>query len=412
VIVVLGLPRHFTEADLAALARADVVAGKARQLASLRHLLPPRSDEVEITADVAAAVDRVRTAETPVVLAAGDPGFFGIVRALAVTVGSERLDVRPAVSSVAAAFAAVGLPWDDARVVVAHGRDPAVAVATCRRFPKVAVLTGPGFGAADLARTLDGIDRDLVVAEDLGHPSPQITQASPAEIADGMWREPNVVLVIDRRRAIDANGVAFPSRSTTDGWGLDEQAFEHHDGTIPSTEMRAVVLAWLGPGTGDLVWDVGAGSGSVAVEAARLGAAAVAIERNATRCARIRANAARHDVPVDIIEGEAPAALPPTGEPDAVFVGGGGTNVVLAAADRARRVVVAALRTLERVGPLLRALDEAGWQTDGTLLSAARIAPLPTGHRLTAAQPVFVVRGRRDAAPGLAHAVADHRWTP
>ncbi|CAM5236665.1 hypothetical protein SGLAM104S_05648 [Streptomyces glaucescens] len=86
------------------------------------------------------------------VLASGDPGFFGIVRALAERFGTERLDVRAGVSSVAAAFARAGLPWDDAVVVSAHGREPRTAVNVCRAHPKVAVLTGPGAGRPSWAR--------------------------------------------------------------------------------------------------------------------------------------------------------------------------------------------------------------------------------------------------------------------
>jgi precorrin-6Y C5,15-methyltransferase (decarboxylating) len=394
-ITVLGLPRHFAEADLAVLARADVVAGGARHLEATRHLLPARTVEAPIGADVDALLDRLASAASPVVLASGDPGYFGIVRVLASRFGSDQIDVRPAVSAVAAAFAAVGLPWDDARVVTAHGRDPAPAVAMCRRFPKVAVLTGPGFGPADLARALRGLDRQIVVAEDIGGPAERITVGTIDDVVAGDWSDPNVVLAVDPPHAVARKGSATPPRASATAWGLDEAAFAHRDGMITKAEVRALILAWLGPGPGDLVWDVGAGSGSVAVETARLGAAAVAVERDAEQCAQITANAARHGVPVEVVHGEAPAALSPLPDPDAAFVGGGGTSVVLAAADRARRVVVTALATVERVGPVHRALTGEGWDVDATMLSAARLMPLATGHRLDAQNPVFVVRGRR-----------------
>ena len=394
-IAVLGLPRHFDEGDLATLARADLVAGGARHLEAVHHLLPPRADAVVIDADLDGVLARVAGAQRAVVLASGDPGHFGIVRPLAARVGHARLDVRPAVPAVAAAFAAAGLPWDDAHVVSAHGRDPAPAVATCRRFPKVAVLTAPRFGPAQLAAALTDLDRELLVAEDLGGPGQRLTRGTPGEIAAGQWSDPNIVLVIDPARGVGARGRAAPPRATATAWALDDGDFDHRDGMVTKAEVRALVLAWLGPGPGDLLWDVGAGSGSVAVEAARLGAAVVAVERDGAQCARVRANALRHDVPVQVVEGTAPQALTGLPHPDAVFVGGGGTNVVLAAAARARRVVVAALATVERVGPLWRALDDDGWQVDATLLSAARLAALPAGHRLDALNPVFVVRGRR-----------------
>ena len=113
-----------------------------------------------------------------VVLASGDPGFFGIVRAL-----RERgLDcaVLPAISSVALAFARAGLPWDDAVVVSAHGRDLRAAVNVCRAYPKVAVLTGPGQGPAEIGAALAGWPRRLLVAEDLGGPGERLTECTPA----------------------------------------------------------------------------------------------------------------------------------------------------------------------------------------------------------------------------------------
>lgn len=394
-ITVLGLPRHFHDADLTALSRADLVAGAPRHLQATRHMLTPRASEVVIDADLDAVLSRVAAAGHPIVLASGDPGHYGIVRALVSRFGSDELDVRPAVSAVGAAFAAVGLPWDDARVVTAHGVAPDPVIAICRRFPKVAVLTAPRLGPAGIAHSLTGFDRQVVVVEDVDGPRSRVTRGTPEEIAATEWSDPNVVLVIDPAQALGGRSVLAPARVTPTAWALEETAFDDHDGTITGAEARAVLLAWLGPGPGDLVWDVGAGSGAVAVEAARLGAAAIAIERAARRCERVRANAARHSVPIEIVHGDAPAVLSGLPDPDAVFVGGGGTNVVLAAAERARRVVVTTLTAVERVGPVRRALVDDGWDVDATMLSAARLTARPTGHRLDAQDPIFLVRGRR-----------------
>ncbi len=167
---------------------------------------------------------------------------------------------------------------------------------------------------------------------------------------------------------------------------------------MTKAEVRAVALAWLGPGLGDLVWDVGAGSGSVAIECARFGAAVAAIDAEPEQCARVRANARRHDVPVQVVEGRAPEALARLPDPDAVFIGGGGhrlTEIIRAAADRAGRVVVVALATVERVAPAQRALADAGLEVEGTLVQAARLLPLATGHRLAATNPVVLLRGAR-----------------
>jgi precorrin-6Y C5,15-methyltransferase (decarboxylating) len=322
-----------------------------------------------------------------VVLASGDPGFFGIVATLRRAGLSPT--VIPAPSSVAHAFARLGLPWDDALVVSAHGRDLRRAVNVCRAHRKVAVLTAPGAGPEELAKELADLPRRIVVASRLGTPDERITGP------DGDWADPNVVLVLGSDSEPSPRWVAGAQPGPS-GWALPEAAFAHRDSMITKAEVRALVLARLGPRLGDLVWDVGAGSGSVAVECARLGAAVIAIERDAEGCERVRRNAAAFDVDVAVVGGTAPAALTDLPRPDAVFVGGGGAPVLAACLERRPARVVAAYAALERVGPALSAMTDAGYRADGTQLQANRLAPLPGGaHRLEATNPVYVVWGER-----------------
>jgi len=179
------------------------------------------------------------------------------------------------------------------------------------------------------------------------------------------------------------------------GWALPDDAFEHRAGMLTKAEVRAVALARLGPGLGDLVWDVGAGSGSVAVECARFGAAVVAVERDADQCARTARNAAAHRVQVQVVPGVAPGCLAALPDPDAVYVGGGGVDVVAACATRRPDRLVAGLATVDRVGPVRDLLRGAGYQVTGVAVHASRLADLPGGSRLTAANPVFVLAGQR-----------------
>jgi precorrin-6Y C5,15-methyltransferase (decarboxylating) len=377
------------------LARAELVAGGARQLDA--HA-PPGARRARLAADLAPALDEIAAGVGPsVVLASGDPGFFGIVRALAERVGPERLEVLPAPSSVSLAFARIGVPWDDALVVSAHGRAPAAAVNAARAHPKVAVLTAPGFGPAELARELTGLDRLLVVAERLGEPDERVVRGGPDEVAAGAWDDPNVVLVLDSSALVGPKGRGWPP-SAPHGWALPDEAFEHRGGMITKAEVRALVLARLGPGVGDLVWDVGTGSGAVGVECARLGAAVVALDRDPEECARARRNAERHGARVDVRRGEAPAALHELPDPDAVFVGGAGEallDVVEVAAARAGRAVVVALATIERVVPAGERLAALGWEVETTMLHAARGQGIAGLHRLAGTNPVFVVAGAR-----------------
>ncbi|GAB2738117.1 precorrin-6y C5,15-methyltransferase (decarboxylating) subunit CbiE [Streptomyces bullii] len=390
--------------DERVLAAAELVVGGRRHLDAVR--LPETAERI-VLGPLAPALDTIeeyaRKDRPVVVLASGDPGFFGIVRALAERLGPERLDVRPGVSSVAAAFARIGLPWDDAVVTSAHGRDPRTAVNLCRAHPKVAVLTGPGAGPAELGAALRSYDRVLVVASALGSPDERVERVMPDEAAARDWGTAvSVVLCLDEARALGPARTVAGAPARPAGWALEESGFAHRDSMITKFEVRALALARLGPRPGDLVWDVGAGSGSVAVECARLGAAVTAVEKTADGVERIRANAAAHRVDVRVVHGAAPAALAGLDDPDAVFVGGGGRElpgIVTACARRARRTVVVAMAALDRVPAVREALTRAGFDCDGVLLQSSRLAPLPGDvTRLAATNPVFLLWGVRSQA--------------
>ncbi|WP_084718646.1 precorrin-6y C5,15-methyltransferase (decarboxylating) subunit CbiE [Streptacidiphilus carbonis] len=390
-----------------AAAHADLIDGAALVLGARRHLdaagVPP--ERAVVLGPLAPALDALTAGSGPaVVLASGDPGFFGIVRALAERFGPDALDVRPGVSSVAEAFARLGLPWDDAVVVSAHGRDPRTALNVCRAHRKVAVLTAPGAGPAEIGAALSafpGLRRRLVVATDLGADSERVEEVTPEQAAGRDW--PGVHVVLSLGPGADHPG---PMRAVAGGtdvaegdWGLPEDAFAHRDSMVTKAEVRALALARLGPRRGELVWDVGAGSGSVAVECARLGAAVVAVEKTADGVERVRANAEAHGVDVAAVHGEAPAALAQLPDPDAVFVGGGGAGlagVVAVCAERARRTVVVTLAALDRIPAVRAALLAAGFTAEGVQLQSSRLAPLPGGVvRLAATNPVFVLWGNR-----------------
>ena len=170
---------------------------------------------------------------------------------------------------------------------------------------------------------------------------------------------------------------------------------------ITKSEVRALALARLGPGPGRTIWDVGAGSGSVAVECARFGAWAVAVEADPAQCDRIRRNAAQHGVLLQVVAGRAPAALEGLPAPDAIFAGGGDDEVLRAAvqAGNPARVVVA-LASVDRVRPVSDLLTSLGYTTEGTQLQASRLSPLPGGSlRLAALNPVFVLWADRPGPP-------------
>lgn len=371
------------------LAAASLVMGGRRHLQQVA--LPDGVRTIALRDDPAAALAAVadETGDV-VVLASGDPGFFGVVRAVRRAVRPGTVEVLPGLTSIALAFGRAGHEWDDAVVVSAHGRDPRAALAAVRSQPKVAVLTDATTGPAQIGAALAGrTDRVLLVGEHLGLPQERVSWCCPDEAAARAWEDPNVVVVLDTGDPEPGPRVTVAGFRTPQQWALPEHAFDHRDAMVTKSEVRALVLARLGPRLGDVVWDVGAASGSVGIECARFGADVHAVEKNDV--GQLRANATAHDVHVHVVQGRAPEALVGLPEPDAAFVGGGGPEVVAAVAARRPERLVVALAALERVQPTLEAM--AGYDTDAVLLQASRLAPLAGAHRLAPTNPVFVVTG-------------------
>jgi precorrin-6B C5,15-methyltransferase / cobalt-precorrin-6B C5,C15-methyltransferase len=403
-ITVIGVDGHHPSGPAGeALATARLAIGAARHLDAVQ--LPPDCERVTL-GPLAPALDRLRR-DGGVVLASGDPGFFGIVRRLRAE--GFAMQVHPAASSVATAFARLGLSWDGAVVVSAHGRALTPALNACRAMPLVAVLTEPGSGAAEFGTGLAGWPRRLVVLERLGTPDERISEVGPGQAAAGHWEHPH--LLISMAFAPDgsvtgsvAGSVAAsamtpradnqPAAAPAHGWALPESAYLHRGSMVTKAEVRAVAVARLRPRLGRLIWDVGAGSGSVGVECAALGAAVIAVDADPSACALVPANAARHGVEVRVVRGGAPEALADLPDPDAVFLGGGGLDVLAAVAARRPARVVATFAALDRVGPAVGLLRGAGYTVEGAQLSASRLADLPDGSlRLAATNPVVVLTG-------------------
>ncbi|HVL28931.1 MAG TPA: precorrin-6y C5,15-methyltransferase (decarboxylating) subunit CbiE [Acidimicrobiales bacterium] len=386
-VVVVGLQggEWFGASAGAALREADVLAGAPRHLAALPHDLPGErrasSSVDELVTTAAAARSAGRRA---CLVASGDPGFFGIVRLAAARLGPGALAVHPAPSAVSLAFARLGCSWDDAVVVSAHGRPLHEAVVVAAAAPKAAVLTAPGAPPESLGRALVAAGcgpRQVAVCVRLGEPSEAVAHTDLDGLASGSF-DPLAVVVL-RTPALSAPTLA---------WGRPDRSYSHRHGMITKAEVRAVALGKLALPPAGVLWDVGAGSGSVGIECARLapGLAVYALERRAGEVERIRANAAGTPS-VRAVHGEAPAALAALPDPDRAFVGGGGLGVLDAVLARLRPggVVVATYASLDRAASAARRL--------GSLVQVAVSRGMPVGPdgglRLAAENPVFVCWG-------------------
>ncbi|MEB3265613.1 MAG: precorrin-6y C5,15-methyltransferase (decarboxylating) subunit CbiE [Cyanobacteriota bacterium] len=368
---------------------------------------PPQqlaSDRPEqIAAPLAAAL---AAGQAAVVLASGDPLWFGIGRSLLAALPAEQLRFHPAPSSLQLAFARIGRPYTDATWISLHGRDPEALAARLQQRPAaLAVLTDPARGGAAEVRCLlaaSGLEASyaLWLCERLGHPAERVQRLAPAAPLPADLDPLHLVLLIAEPPPPPADPAALPLFGLEDGLYLQRP---DRPGLMTKREVRLQLLADLDLPVSGVLWDLGAGVGSVGLEALRLrpGLALWALEQRSGAAALIGANAGRLGVrPAAVIEGRAPAALAGLPDPDRVLIGGGGREraaVLAAVLERLRPggVVVIPLATLEALAELRPLLEAAGLAVAVGQLQVWRGAPLADGTRLAPLNPVLVLRGRR-----------------
>ena len=353
--------------------------------------------------------DALAAGRPAVLLASGDPLWFGIGRLLLLRFGSERLRFQPAPSSLQLAFARLGRPWQDASWISLHGRDPEPLAAALQKRPAaLAVLTDPGRGGADEVRRIlraSGLEAAyaLWLCERLGHPRERVQRLAPGEPVPVDCDPLHLVLLIAEPPPPPADPEALPL------FGLDDGLFLQHDdrpGLMTKREVRIQLLADLELPAAGVLWDVGAGVGSVGLEALRLrpGLAGWLVEQRGGSAALIAANAERLGVrAAGIHEGRAPEALAQLPDPDRVLIGGGGRErgAVLAAVLQRLQpggVVVIPLATLEALAELRPLLEQAGCRVAVAQHQSWRGAPLADGTRLAPLNPVLVLKGVLPAA--------------
>jgi precorrin-6B C5,15-methyltransferase / cobalt-precorrin-6B C5,C15-methyltransferase len=395
-LAVVGLgddgPAGLSERARALIAGAELLVGGRRHLAFFAE---HPAEQVAITNNVEQAIERLADESVRrrcVVLASGDPCFFGIGPLLAERLGPERVEIIPQPSSVALAFARLGLAWQDATVLSAHGRPLAGLLGPALMAGKLAILTDDVNTPAAVAEALLAaglVDCPAFVAEHLGGPSERIVCTRLAKLPGQRFARLNVLVLLSE----PAEQVQY--------FGRSESAFVHQRGQVTKAEVRAVALAKLRLPANGLLWDVGAGSGSLAIEAAGLmpSGRVLAIERDSDQLECLRENLRRHRRPtVEPVAGAAPAVLAGLARPDRVFVGGGGVasvEIVTAClerlAGRGRLVLNAA--TLETVVEADRVLRRAGWSRELVQLSIARGREIGGRTRLAPLGPVFILTG-------------------
>ena len=306
-----------------AIASAAFVFGGARHLALAAGLIRGEACPWPVPFDSTMREVLALRGKKVCVLASGDPFFHGVGVTLARSVPVAEMRTIPAPSAFSLAASRLGWALQDVETVSLHGRSIDLIRPLLHAGARILALTSDGKAPAEIAALLAALGfgaSRFTVLEALGGPDERIRCAR----ADAFGLEninPLNVLAIDVESSPQARVVPLAA-------GRADDLFEH-DGQITKREVRAVTLSALAPRHGELLWDIGAGSGSIAIEwlLAHPSLRAAAIEADPERAARIRRNASAFGVPhLDVVEGKAPAALAGLPAPSAIFIGGGGTD--------------------------------------------------------------------------------------
>ena len=397
--------------------KSNLVIGATHQLHAVAPHLPASAEQRDATGRLGAVAGWVEQAQADglrvVVLATGDPLCFGIAATLIKQLGKDRVVVLPTLSSLQLAAARLGLAWQDARLISVHAADagewvPASAtlsrhdhglaalVRAIAQHDKLLCLTSPANDPARIARLLiaaglgDAFRIDVVAR--LTSPDETVcADLTPAAVAARDFPQPNVVAL---RRVV--------ARRPQPRFGFDDQDYvqrQPEKGLLTKFEVRAVSLAKLRLKADALLWDIGAGAGTVGLEAAQLcpDGHTYAIEKNPADAANARENARRFGVlNYTLAEGKAPEHLAAWPDPDAVFIGGSGGELAALIALCLTRLkpggrLVMNFVTFENLATATAALKAAGVVWEIVQLSAARSQPILDLHRLAAQNPVWIV---------------------
>ncbi|UCD83159.1 MAG: precorrin-6y C5,15-methyltransferase (decarboxylating) subunit CbiE [Desulfobacterales bacterium] len=396
----MGLsPEDLTGRHLQIIKEADILVGGKRLL---DYFKDSTAGKKIIDKNIHEAVDFIKESmatRSIVVLASGDPLFFGIGSILVSALGPDNVVIYPNISSIAAAFARIKEPWNKVRVVSLHGRKSERELFKALDEENVvAVLTDPSRNPAWIAKRLvreNWVNFKICVLESLGTANEHVNWYRPAQAAAMTFAEPNLVII---KRCIQDQPAKQPPHL-----GIPDQCYAHERGLITKSEIRAITLAKLRLLPHHILWDLGAGSGSVSVEASLLvnRGKVFAVEKNPKRIKQIEINKGRFGiVNLEILEASVPDGLAQLPKPDRIFIGGGGkalkaiiTGAVSYLKHDGRVVINTVL--MPNIQAVTATLTALGFTTDVVQVQINRSRRMPWAERLEAQNPVWIISGFR-----------------
>ncbi|CAH1205344.1 Cobalamin biosynthesis bifunctional protein CbiET [Paenibacillus auburnensis] len=403
IIYIIGIGEDgaggLTPQSLSRVQESEVLFGGERQLSFFSRYC---GEKIVLQGGLEAFADKLeglyRERQT-VVLASGDPLFYGIAGFLVRRFGPQHVEVVPHYSSVQLAFARLGDSWQDAELVSLHGRPITGLAQRIDGRHKVALLTDPVNNPAVIAAYLlefGMLEYEAFVCERLGGPEEVCRFWELDDMARHDFAALNVVIL--RRKPESTAGVRR-------GFAYPDEAFKQRKpekGLITKREVRALVLSELNLAENAVVWDIGSGSGAVAAECARIARLGkiFALEKEQVNLPNMEANRRKFRADYTIVHSKAPEGLDKLPDPDAVFIGGSGgelADIIAQSAGRLRPggVIVVAAITIETLYGSMEALRAAGLNPEVTHLQASRGKPILGMTRLEGMNPVYVISGTK-----------------
>ncbi len=398
-VIGLGLSyKDLTKEHIKIIDQADILAGGSRHLDYFKNHC---AQKIKIAKDIDAVISSIKDASDKkcvVVLASGDPLFFGIGAKIIAAVGKKNVKIFPNFTSVSAGFAKIQESWDDAAIISMHGKNQEEALKEAvLSKTKIAVLTDykrtPGYIASLIS---DFLSKDAIfyVFERLGSSDEKIYTFDYLQVIEKKFKQPNFVIIVQKKE-----------KKQRKFFGMDDSCFIHEKGLITKAEVRAVTLSKLRLNSPDLVlWDLGAGSGSISIEASMFikTGKIIAVEKNTLRIKQIKENIKSFKVfsNIEVVSLNLPAGMDTLALPDRVFIGGGGRGLEEIAKKAASflnpdGIIVINTVLMDNINIIQKMLKQFKFKTDIIQIQINRGKEMPWGKRFEALNPVWIITGKK-----------------
>ncbi len=394
-IIGIGLgPYDLTKNQIDLIMSAEILVGGERHLSYFKKSNALKKHIKKNIREIILFIKENAGKKNIAVLASGDPLFYGIGSIVIKAVGRDLVKIYPNITSFGAAFAKIKESWHDARLISLHGRfDEGALGFALKTEKKIGILTDPVRSPSWLASFMIKNNMEnfsFFVLEKMGAENERVFHTTPREAVKIKFKDPNVVILLKDKE--NKGPCLFP--------GMDEDFYDHEKGLITKPEVRAITISKLELKENHILWDLGAGSGSVAIESSLFikKGKIFAVEKKSARIKQIKSNREKFQIwNLEVIKANLPEGLEKLPPPDRIFIGGGGQklcNIIEKSAEFLKKdgiivINTVLLQNMERPFDLLKKL---GFNTDMIQVQINSASPMPWGERFKAQNPVWIIK--------------------